>query len=459
MTRHLHGRTLLVVIGVAVVLVWWRSKTSELELQGLGKGFVITLAYTGQVAAGLRALRSQQCWISSFKLPLVIVEPFLRNSTLHNSYQLWSQHSENGENIPFRDVFDLNDFNKNSQSSGNPVLVSWDNFYIFAPRMVVLLTIGNVHHSRCLQFTKEMCSWDVEEGNQFSPCNIAGEIQQVVFSLQRQNFVVVRNVCLNCLEGFPKVPPSAITNYIFGPYDAHDVTLIINKWRFSFKLTSDCKGTCIHDKAVMPENYIESLRVKKDTQFYLEKFLPSEKFVSVMIRMEWYFIAHRKEKDNNDFAVKCLAEVLEEVAQFQSHLGNSVDTHPFLTMDIGAYGSTTFEGTLKHTNISISAYNEVVNHTKNFVTELYRGSWTFSDWEKSFLTIPGVLGEKGYIAAVQRSIASKGACLILMGGGHFQHMVLQAYLKLRPDKTEQCVKFVCMAPSFQRLFTSSISSP
>ena len=133
------------------------------------------------------------------------------------------------------------------------------------------------------------------------------------------------------------------------------------------------------------------------------------------------FITNRKDQDWGNNAITCLEEVTKTVSELQTHLGSS-NVGSFVTTDVGTYGSGTFEYTLKRTDTSRSVYNTVVDQTKNFVEKLYRDSWTFGDWEKNFLTIPGLLKDRGYIAALQRTIASKADCLILMGGGHFQHI-------------------------------------
>ena len=440
---------LLAMIVVVTVLVVWRR---GYDSQG-GKGFVLTLEYTGQLVAGLRGLQSQQCWISSFGLPLVIVEPFLSNSTLRiNSNQdPWSQNS-----MHFRDIFDLNHFNGKSNASGLPVLVSREHLLTSAPRKVIVVTFDSVYSHGCLHFTEKTCtSSDSAEESSFAPCNIPTHTQWVLRSLQQQNFGVVRSVCFSCLDDSVKSSPSAITKQILGPYDARDVTIVINKWKFSFTLSSDCKKTCTE---LQFQSYIESPRVVRDTRWYAQTYFPTEKFVAVALRMEWYLISQKEEGDIAHSAVKCLSEVTEAVERYQIQLGGSSNVSPFLTMDIGTYGSTTFKDTLRHTNTSESLYNKTLSVTKDFVKELYGGSWTFKDWEESFLRVPGVAGEKAYIGAVQRSIASRGECLILMGGGHFQHMILEAYIALHPDRTKRCIKFICMARPFLRMFTGIISS-
>lgn len=446
--KSLRGRTLLILLVLAalVILLKWRTN------QARGYGYVLTLEYTGQLVAGLRALLSQQCWISSFGLPLLIVEPFANNSLFRHSHHMWKDYSRsNSTTVRFRDLFDMDHFNEQSKVMGDTGIVEWEEFIDVAPRKVILLTINDIHHSGCLQFDADMCNSAEPTANEkvFQGCYLSENSKAMLEYLKRHNFYVVRRVCLNCMEDMTNLTPDVVTNYIFGSYEASDVTLIVEKWRFSMRINKNCREmeTCGNREGVLSQRFIRSRRLERDANWYLDSYFPSQMIITIMIRIEWHFITNRKEKNND--AINCLTEVLTEVKKLQKTFGNIPS---FLSMDVGSYGSGTFHQTIKRTNTSIFTYDDVLNHTRVFVKELYRDAWTFSDWEESFLTVPGLLMDRGYIATLQRTIAAKGDCLILMGGGHFQHMALQAYLSTHPSSNEQCVKYVCVAPPFQRLF-------
>lgn len=452
--KYLRGRPLLVVLVLAalVILLRWRIESYN---QARRYGYVLTLEYTGQLVAGLRALLSQQCWISSFSLPLLIVEPFSNNSLLRHSHRMWKDYSLNSPTVRFRDLFDLDHFNAQSKVVGDAGIAEWEEFIEVAPRKIVLLTINDIHHSGCLLFDADMCNSVQPTVNKvFEGCHLPRNSEAALDYLKRHDFYVVRNVCLNCMEDTTTLTPDVVTNYIFGSYDARDVTLIVNSWRFSMKINKNCREmeTCRNQEGVLSQRFVQSRRLERDANWYLNSYFPSQMIITIMIRIEWHFITNRK-RTNND-AIKCLKEVLTTVKELQRKFGN-LNNPSFLSMDVGSYGSGTFHQTIQHTNTSISTYDDVLNHTRVFVKELYRDAWTFSDWEESFLTIPGLLMDRGYIATLQQTIAAKGDCLILMGGGHFQHMALQAYLSKQPPSNERCVKYVCVAPPFKRLFQTA----
>lgn len=429
----------------------------ERNLPPYGSGFLLTLDYTGQLVAGVRALLSQQCWVTSFKLPLTIVEPFTNDSRLGHSHDLWYAFMQKHGTVRFSDHFHLQHFNEESLKSGDPLLATWREFIHTAPRKVILLTIEDVHHAGCLAYEEEMCIFRQQNNSFmksfFTGCQVPERSKEVINDLKKLNFHVVRVVCLNCqYEMSPQayVPPDLITRHIFGSYDAHSVTLVVNKWRFSLKITRNCEQveTCKNEKIVLPQRFIKSPALVTNANWYISSYFGSSKVIAIMIRVEWFFISHRKDEAD---PVECMEKVIDVVRDLQKK-GNLRGSKTFLSMDIGAYGSGTFKYTIMHTNTSKTKYDEVLNKMQGLVKKLFSDVWTFDDWEKSFRTVPNVPNERGYIATLQGTIASKADCLILMGGGHFQHLALQGYLDLHPKVEEQCIKYVCMAPPFRHLF-------
>ena len=128
---------------------------------------------------------------------------------------------------------------------------------------------------------------------------------------------------------------------------------------------------------------------------------------------------------------KCLKQLEEEL---QKHNEKS----PFLAIDVGTFRSRSF-------NPNTLNYRTSLNASRVFVEKLFSDrKWTFDDWEKSFMTIPGVMNMQSYIASLQKTIASKANCLFLMGGGSFQKLALQYYLELHPRPDERCIKYICV---------------
>ena len=104
--------------------------------------------------------------------------------------------------------------------------------------------------------------------------------------------------------------------------------------------------------------------------------------------------------------------LIATVRKLQASIGHG---NIIVTADIGKYGSNTWSGTVSGWNKSIIV--EIIKHT---VTKLYQNSWTFEEWEQSFGTATGGIEDQSYVAAMQKSIASRAQCLLLFGGGGFE---------------------------------------
>ena len=93
------------------------------------------------------------------------------------------------------------------------------------------------------------------------------------------------------------------------------------------------------------------------------------------------------------------------------------------------------------------------NFMKNNENEekLYRGffdgtfgsHWTIDDNERSFKEYLGI-DDPVYVAQIQRTIAAKSDCLVLVGGvSMFQKAAITFHKSLHPNPKEQCIIFHC----------------
>jgi hypothetical protein len=103
----------------------------------------------------------------------------------------------------------------------------------------------------------------------------------------------------------------------------------------------------------------------------------------------------------------------------------------FLSVDIGKYGSKSFEGV---------NYNGHLHDLESFVERVY-GNMNVTGWERSFEIITGK-DHAGYIALVQQAIVARAKCVLFMGGGSFQQRTLELYKELHPDSKQPCIKVV-----------------
>ena len=121
-----------------------------------------------------------------------------------------------------------------------------------------------------------------------------------------------------------------------------------------------------------------------------------------------------------------------------------------MTADVGKYGSYTWITLVKDLGNKDREWTSfVLNAVKDTVTALYDNSWTFEEWQESFGTATGGIENQSYISVLQKSIAGRARCLLLFGGGGFQLLALNEYLRNHPTPSEQCWKFLGVRRNFK----------
>jgi hypothetical protein len=77
-------------------------------------------------------------------------------------------------------------------------------------------------------------------------------------------------------------------------------------------------------------------------------------------------------------------------------------------------------------------------------------------WENSFAQATDGIVDNGYIAALQRTVASTADCIVLVGGGNFHNMVLQEYMDNHPYPSKQCIYNICVEEKHAKVYRSYI---
>lgn len=434
-----------------------RREHTKNNTTGHVHGYILTLQFTGQQIAGVRGIFSQQCWVAAFNLSVKIVEPFMVDSYLIHSKQLWDTTRTQFIQT-FSDFYDMTYYNQQSQEDGRPVLVKWTTFLTNAPRKVILLNIEYIFKRDCLNFKSESACQHttvITSHSQYtSGCWMTNNVVEAINYLKSHGFEVVREVCLNCGNGRPPFKPEDIVKYIFGEWDPNEVVLIVNRWKFSIQMTPECKANGIHDtECYKPElgRLQPGPRLLADAQQYINTVKHNKKrtsVVAIMIRIEWFLIMYK----NKSLATvrDCLSKVISQLKQLTKP---DKPVSPTLALDIGRFGSGTFNVTLSKQGINGAYFELIISEIKQFLEDIHDDRLGFEEWEQTYLDVVGKSGDedRGYIAALQSTIASEADCLIQMGGGHYQQLAWIQYLHNHPDERSQCVHHICMPQPFQQL--------
>lgn len=234
--------------------------------------------------------------------------------------------------------------------------------------------------------------------------------------------------------------PMEFSRTVFGPYQPSEVNVVFGKWkglgtRTRIPLNTNCRD--IYGRHLMP-----SQALMRDSDKYIHTYLQGNKYIAIMLRTE-KIILHSDGKNANDFSkvlAVCYQKVHATVARIRET--SSKKLNMFMTVDLGLFG--TKGGPEFKTGKRTPTDNPVYLTTTQFMKEMYENPrWSLEQWEQTFLHTTGNKTDSGYIAGLQRTIATKGSCLIVMGGGSFQQLSVDLYENLHPAQKQQCLFKVC----------------
>ena len=397
--------------------------------------YVTCYHFFGQQGAGVRSLASLLCFLKSLKLPFLLAEPRMEDSTFIGKFT----PGENG--LKFRDLFNIDTFTERSQEMGNPDMISTKEYINNHMKYKIIIKVVINSQNAVL--------WKAH--------SVGGKVD----CLHNDNFdiglskglskCIVRVVQMNVTKTPEKITPFNSTNslkdFIFGSWSPSDVALEFTKWSGPYHMPIDEDHSCYHrynSSESMEYLFKPSHRLLADVRQYEDMFLGGKNCrLAIMVRAEKVMKFYQKEGPPN--GPKSLEECFDKVITL-SRVMESVK--PLVTLDIGRFGSNSLNGRSIY-------YDHVVNTTIRTVETLYHNEWTFEEWENSFVKATGGITNEGYIAALQRNLASRADCLVLVGGGNFQVLAVESYVNYH-KASERCIYSVCGTPKMTPLMQSLV---
>ena len=370
-------------------------------------GYVLALSYWDQQTTAFRNLLSLQCWAR--QVELVVVEPFIIGSDL--GMQVVEQNNHSDEMVVrFRDLFDINQWNDPSHTKVTP-LVSWKIFLENAPRNVILVEMKYTDHP--MKFPE--LPLDVT-------CKKKILIRQFSQVFGSHGFHLQRTVCLD----FRKVgilTTSQFNAYLFGRFSTSSVSVVFMMWRgivtsVSHRIMlrdSACGNGLGYSKHVLSLN--PSQKIFRHADQYIQRYLTGGDYIAIALRLER--ILHSSGMNN---VPACLNKTLGYLSRLKQGIQAA---NTFLSMDVGNFGS---KGYKKHHIVFT-----VTQQAETLIETLYGNSTTIQDWEETFLNISRT-SNPGYIALLQKTIATQAKCLLLVGGGTFQQHAFRQYQQMHTSR-------------------------
>ena len=354
-------------------------------------GFILSADFWDQQTFSVKnilGLQGLAAWLG-----VKTVEPFLVRTKFQIPFEDYEAFHSNGSvsHMRMSDVYDIDNWNSESSKLHFKVsrLMPWEDFLRTASREVIFVKLVN-----------------------FENCVLGEKVEAFNKSLTKIGFRLVVARCANFNTGKP-LTLSGFKKQIYGDMSPKRVTTVFNTW-----------SQMITSSQFLSGNFILPLKpsriLLRDADYYRKKYLPPNgTYISILLRAEW-LIMNRGMIENRK---STLEECLNRASSWLAALKNQTQlSSVFVGMDVGKYGSTTLRDLTKDYTLNLS---------ERFLQTSYNTpEVTLKNWEQTFSDISSSQ-VPGYVAFLQKTIAVRGQCLLLIGFGSFQSHALQAYMRQR----------------------------
>ena len=408
---------------------------------GSDKLYTIVLHLAGQQASGIQALINIQCQVHTLGLPVVFLEPVI---VLNKFKAMPIVNFDNSGNpslvVRFSDLFDLGIFNNFSSKMKYAPIAPREDFFANAPRKVILV---NFYEGMSRISPRLSLLWpekDTPTGGCFDPLKsgFASDPKYQLHQLVSKGFCIVKVVQYQVIgHGQGRVfTQSELKESILGDIPYSEFSLVFSLWMPKYVLPSINDLHCANSGYRSAKGQFQpSKYLLESAEYYKKHFLNStENHLTLMIRLEHIYTFLRRSRQNWTVR-KCLDAAIAKVKEFQSERNFG---RPFVTLDVGRYGSKSIRRFVGKDNVRSDT-----QYISELLASVYDGRWSMKEWESSFIEATGGIDESSYIAALQRTLASKAECLVLVGGGMFQELTMRKYMESH-DKEDRCIYMLCL---------------
>ena len=363
----------------------------------------------------MNALTSLQCWAGQSDLSISIVEPVIRIRRILS----FTANRKSNDSMALSNYFDIEHFNAVSKEMGYAELTPLDEFDKKGSKNVAY--IDTKPHT-------EKILWTTGESTPSCMRRASAGRNRPLHSLIDAGYCIVRVIIANW---------KTLTDYklqeLLGEWNNGNVTLVFSMWR-GYWHTNTSKCVNIDGTSTIKNQFRPSHRLLQDAKRYEDLYTGlNPTVVAIMIRLEHaVLLTSRNHKYNINTCLDNLVKTYEELKSSNAGI-------PIITADIGKYGSGSWNKIVKDE----AWMSSLKAQTLNTIQVLFNHKMSFERWERSFVEAAGGVTNRGYIAALQRVIASRADCLVLMGGGSFQDLALQDYIHFHKDRDKWCIHLIC----------------
>ena len=397
-------------------------------------GYVLPYQIYEQQTAAAQNLWGLQYWANTVKMK--VVEPFIGSHTM--SFEPIVMGTINP--MRFSDLYDREFWNNQSMLRHCSGLVEWEEFLENAPRQTILAIVYNDYGRKPANVSdyEAVTNPDSIIGEQTCNYTTITFPETALTYFRKLEFQFVRKVCIN-MHNPTKI--NELSQYILSHYNSSNVTIIFPGWSGIRHNKLNVQGISFNGANTVSIGLLPSIKILQDSEKYLKKLRPNGgKYFGVIVRTENMYTRTVKSGkfDHNlffDYMLGCSSNLSRIVFQKHDNWGRT------LAIDLGRLGSVKF---LKGTFMKNDQNKKILYNS--FFTSVFGQNWTIEEYERSFKKYLDI-DDPAYVAQIQRTIAAKSDCLVMVGGESlFQKATITFYKRFHPNPKEQCIIYHCYYP-------------
>ena len=377
------------------------------------QGYMLALSYSDQMTSAVGNLKSLMCLAKKIG-GVQVVEPFVTGSLLGlNLTANWTKE------VKMTDVLDNEVFKNSLPLDKFGELASFETFLQNTPRKLLMVQCCRASFCR--------------------PCKDEGLITKTRVFCEWNGLELVGVECVD-FEKEKILNLTAIKTHLYSKYSKSEVVILFELYggiengvyapAYGYRFFSNIKE-CKREGSY--SSIAASQYVLSDADKYIQKYLNGSSYISLMIRMEMVFIKSEATQ-RPKVAKQCFDNLLRKLNNIGKRTGLK---QIFLTLDIGRYGSESFQ----HGSKSERAIEE---HAGEFLSTIYGRNMSLGEWEERYISTCK-RNNPGYVAIVQKQIAARGEVLVLSGpGSSYQGSAKILYEKLHQKRQVYSLTTLCM---------------
>jgi len=416
------------------------------EKQQQSQGHIFIYSSLEEQTNGARNLWQLEMWAK--QVNMTVAEPFAVNSILG----VMGASPNFNSTLRFRDYFDKEKWNEMVNKYNGSPLVDWEDFVPTAPRQAIILytLLRTVQVDPGGPVPELNISYGEDDIKKYNPKRVTERIADNDMIWIKKNFNVTRVVTLShnanvnnslTLEEYHSI--------VFGELKPSQVTLIcvnwigigIQKYRIEIRSAPVSFLKSINVEFKFPVNgssvfpaILPSQKIMQAYKTYISEYIGDRKYIAAVFRsftVMYYYKVQEFDK-RSEYLRECSKKLKNELDKVRNKW------EIFLAYDLGRYGS----GVYSYFN---ETHEKEVSELRNqILSDVYDGSPHVLRHQRDerLIKAAGGITDRGFIAILERAIATHADCIILLGRiSSFVRSSANMYISLHENNP--CVVSIC----------------